>query len=163
MLDANKAIPDKEGGLHKLFNKTSLVDAFSNYTETKCDIATYARGRKWLDYIFTSQALLPYIARLGYLPFYEANDGDHRGAFLDLDNSLMDKKIELQRPQQCYIGSSSKPRSIYKYKKDVDTQFKHHNIYRRAKAVFEQTFLPTLPSNFPKKLQSLDKQVTKSY
>jgi hypothetical protein len=49
---------------------------------------------------YTSQTLLPYITRLGYLPFYEANDGDHRGLFFDLDNSLIDKEINPQRPSQ---------------------------------------------------------------
>jgi hypothetical protein len=38
MLDANKAIEDKEGSMRKIFNNTNLVDIFSNHTRQKCTI-----------------------------------------------------------------------------------------------------------------------------
>jgi hypothetical protein len=64
MLDANEATTDKEGGVRNFFNETPLVDAFSKFSDSVCDIATYVRGRKRLDYILTSQDLLPYTFRI---------------------------------------------------------------------------------------------------
>jgi hypothetical protein len=39
---------------------------------------------------------------MGYLSFYESNDSDHRGIFIDLEESITDTKVELQCPPKRY-------------------------------------------------------------
>ena len=86
MMDANKSISDKEGSLQKLLNSSSLVDTFANISDNECKIPTYYRGSRKIDYIFTSLNLLPYVKRVGILPFYQYNQSDHRGMFIDISN-----------------------------------------------------------------------------
>lgn len=82
MMDANEDINDKERGISKLLEETTLVDSFTEYARTDCDIATYARGTKRIDYIFTSANVMPFIERVGYTAFYSLNTSDHRVLFM---------------------------------------------------------------------------------
>jgi hypothetical protein len=145
MLDANEGLEDQEGGLRKLLSDTNLIETFSHFMEETCSIPTYTRGKKRLDFILSSQSLLPYVTRVGYLPFYAANNSDHHGLYLDLDESILDDKIELKRPSRRAIGSSSKPNELFEFKRHLDIQFSGHKIYDRAERVFNDTFLPSLP------------------
>jgi hypothetical protein len=99
------------------------------------------------------------ITRLGYLPFHESNDSDHRGVFIDIDKSIMDNSPELKRPTRRQIGTSSKPRHLYEYKRALDKYFREHRIYERAEEYFVTTFLPKLPERFDRNINALDKQV----
>jgi hypothetical protein len=123
MLDANAQADDESDALYKLLNATTLVDAFPIFSGTPCSIPTYARGRKRLDCILTS----------GYLAFYKINDSDHRGLFMDLDEQILDNKVELVHPPQRQIVYSSPAEVIYKFKQQVHHEFLEHNIYSRSK------------------------------
>jgi exonuclease III len=84
MFDANESIDDKSGSIRKIMAQTSLVDTFSQVAEEPERLATYTRGRKRIDYILTSQALVQYVSRVGYLAFFKSNNSNHRGMFLDI-------------------------------------------------------------------------------
>jgi hypothetical protein len=129
MLDANENMNDSEGGLTKLVQSTRLVDTFSHFGNRECNIPTYARGTKKIDYILTSPSLLKYITNLGCLPFYMYSNSDHRGLFLDISEALIDEKVELKKPPKRNIGTNCSNYDIFKYKKHIDTQFKIHRIY----------------------------------
>ena len=98
MMDANEDITDKENGISKLIEETTLVESFTEFTKSECNIAAYARGTKRIDSIFTSGNIVPYIERVGYTVFYSFNTSDHRGMFLDLSASIIDNKVEIARP-----------------------------------------------------------------
>jgi hypothetical protein len=100
-------------------SETSLIDTFSHIANSPCNIPTHTRGSKRIDYIFTSQNLLPYVKKMGYLSFYEANDSDHRGLFIDLNQNIVDKKVELVRPPERHIGTKCRKHIIYKYKQAI--------------------------------------------
>jgi hypothetical protein len=137
MWDANESIEDKSGSIRKLMKETTLVDAFSQVAGDPGSIATYRRGKKRIDYILTSQSLVPYISRVGYLALYESNLSDHRGMFMDITENILDTKVNLSRPAKRHIGSKSTPVSIYNYKQYIHKQFLIHCIYERAKAIYE--------------------------
>jgi hypothetical protein len=65
MMDANKAIEDKEGSLRKNFKATNLVDVFTMHTGQQCEIPIYTRGTKRIDFILASYKLLPYVKKSG--------------------------------------------------------------------------------------------------
>jgi hypothetical protein len=98
LIYANASIDEKASPLFSLLSNTSLIDTFQQFTGVPCTILTYTRGSKRIDDVFSSQSLLPLITKVGYLSFYEASESDHRGAFIDIDDSLLDQKVELQRP-----------------------------------------------------------------
>jgi hypothetical protein len=160
MFDANENMEDNEGGLQKICNETMLIDSFTVHTGENCDIPTYSRGSKRIDYILTTQNLLPYVTQVGYLPFFEGNDGDHRGMFIDISNAILDKKIELKRPAKRVIGSSSKGIEIFSYKRELNQQIENHQLYEKAEAAFTSTFLKVIPESLEKTLHNLDSQLT---
>jgi hypothetical protein len=129
MIDANENTNDSEGGIRTLLQESSLIDIFSEINDDVCNISTYIRGSRKIDYIFTSDNLLPFIKNVGRLPFYMYNNSDHRGLFLDISHDLLDNKVELKRPEKRHIGTNNSGNYIYNYKKYIDKQFRHQNIY----------------------------------
>jgi hypothetical protein len=109
MFDANESIEDTSGAIRKITAETTLVDTFSQVAGDPGNLATYIRGKKRINYILKSQALVSYVSRVGYLAFFESNHSDHRGLFLDISESILDTKVRLTRPMKGHIGSKSKP------------------------------------------------------
>jgi hypothetical protein len=132
MLDANENINDSEGNISHLLKETKLIDVFSHISKEECNIPTYARGSKKIDYILTTTSLLPYINNVGCLPFYMYNNSDHRGLFIDISEELIDTKVALKKPIKRNIGTNSSGHEIYTYKKYIDSQFKLHKIYEKT-------------------------------
>jgi hypothetical protein len=80
---ANESIDDTSGALQEILLETTLVDIFSQAAADPGQVATYSRDRKSKD-ILTSQALVPYALRVGYLPFYKSNHTNQRWIFLEI-------------------------------------------------------------------------------
>jgi hypothetical protein len=70
MIAGNTSINEPSSPLTSLFAETSLLDSFQQVTSTPCTILAYARGSKHIDYLFTSQSLIPFINKVSYLAFY---------------------------------------------------------------------------------------------
>jgi hypothetical protein len=160
MLDANAQANDETDNLYKHLNSTSLVDTFPIITDTPCDLPTYARGKKRLDYILTSSCLLSFVKRVECWAFYDINESDHRGTFLDLEDKLIDCKVELVRPAHRQIGYSSKKEVIYNLKQEINKAFLEHNIYQRSKDIFDKSTKHPVTSDDHRLVNNLDKQVT---
>jgi Reverse transcriptase (RNA-dependent DNA polymerase) len=160
MWDANESLDDPSGAIRRLIAETTLTDAFSHIAGKTCEIPTYSRGSKRIDFILTSQQLLPFIKRAGYLAFYESNESDHRGLFIDLDETLLDTTVELKRPPKRYIGSKSKKQIISDYKQYIHKQFQIHRIYERAEELGNHAAFYSITEEYLQKLNRLDKQIT---
>jgi exonuclease III len=93
MWDANESIDDPSSAIKKILKETSLVDTFTQIAGDPGNLATYSRGRKRIDYMLTSQALVQHISRVGYLGLYESNNSDHRGMFMDIPESILDTTV----------------------------------------------------------------------
>jgi hypothetical protein len=160
MWDANESIDDTTGSIRKIMQETTLVDAFSQVAGDPGSISTYSRGRKRIDYVLTSQALVQYISRVGYLALYESNLSDHRGMFIDIAESILDTKVILSRPAKRHIGSKSKKEIIYKYKQYIHRQFETHRIYERANEIYRQAEGGEVTTELIPKLNNLDRQIS---
>jgi exonuclease III len=77
MWDANESIDDRKSSINKILTETNLVDTFLQIAGDPGPITTYSRGRKRIDYILTSQALVQHISRVGYLGLYKSNHSNH--------------------------------------------------------------------------------------
>jgi hypothetical protein len=143
------------------FKSTNLVDIFELHTGKKCETPTYTRGTKRIDFILSSYNLLPYVKRVGYTALYDASESDHRGAFIELSNDLIDNKIELKRPKKREIGSKSKS-DIYGYKQTVHQDFIKENIYTEVDLLYELSKQYKYDEQYLiKKLNNIDYKVTK--
>jgi hypothetical protein len=132
MLDANENVNDTESGLDNLLQQTKLLDTFSYIGNDECNVPTFARGSKKIDYILTSATLIPYINNVGCLTFYMHNNSDHRGLFIDISKNLIDDKVELKQPAIRNIGSKCSGYEIYTYNQYIDKQFQIHKIYEKT-------------------------------
>ena len=160
MIDANEDVNDKERGVSSIIEQTSLVDVFTEHTMSECNIATYARGTKRIDYIFTSLNVIPFVERVGYTAFYSLNTSDHRGLFIDLSQSLIDNKVELKRPPARSIGTKFKGKDLFHYKEEINKQFINHRIYERSNQLHEESRQGIVSRDFENKLNSIDKEIT---
>jgi hypothetical protein len=160
MLDANESIDDRTGAIRKIMSETSLVDTFSQVAGNPGELATYTRGKRRIDYILTSQHLVPYVSRVGYLAFHESNPSDHRGLFVDISEAILDIKVRLTRPARRHIGSKSKPSIIYHCKQHIHKQFLIHHIYERASEIQRLYKEGPITPEFREKINRLDKQIT---
>jgi hypothetical protein len=96
--------------------------------------------------MLTSQALVQYISRVGYLGLYESNHSDYRGMFMDISEMILDTKVNLLRSEKRYIGTKSKPGV--------------HRIYERAEAIKTQAENGNITKELIQRLNNLDKQIT---
>jgi hypothetical protein len=159
MFDSNENVNNSDGGINQLLQTTNLIDVFSYISNDECNVPTYVRGNKKIDYILTSESLLPFIKNLGCLPFYMYNNSDHRGLFVDISEHIIDTKVELKQPTKRHIGTNNSGYEIYTYKKYIDKQFKNHKIYNK-KEDLKRISHNTTKREFENILNNLDTTIT---
>ena len=86
--DFNEVLGSDSAGMAKLCRETGLVDGMYHHLGIRTG-ATYNRGTKRIDYVLMSPTLLPCIKRCGYEPFNERITSDHRGFYIDLDQTML--------------------------------------------------------------------------
>jgi hypothetical protein len=81
-----------------------------------------------------------FVEKVGYTSFYDASESDHRGAFMEISNKIIDDKIELQRPKHRDIGSNSRKQDVYKYKQEVHNEFVKRRIYTKVEKIHRMSY-----------------------
>jgi hypothetical protein len=64
-------------------------DIHAHYHKGINKMASYTRGTKRIDYIFTTKNLVDKTTASGFLSFYDGIETDHRGSFVDFDASKL--------------------------------------------------------------------------
>jgi hypothetical protein len=96
------------------------------------------------------------------LPFFAGPISDHRGLFLDIDNNIIDGLTDLKLPPIRKIGSKTHHKDRKAYKKYLHDKFSEHNIYDRAKHIYEQSTNGQLDlTAFERNISNLDEDITK--
>jgi exonuclease III len=85
LMDANESTLEARSELAEWVGDTFLVDALEHVHGVECDVPTYDRGTKRIDYIFVSGGMLEYVEAAGILPLGQLVDSDHRALFIDVD------------------------------------------------------------------------------
>jgi exonuclease III len=57
---------------------------------------THINGSKRIDYILCTPNVLQHVEKVGYITFHNALDSDHRAAFCDLHDTILDDKLDDQ-------------------------------------------------------------------
>jgi hypothetical protein len=105
--------------------------------------------------------LIPHIKKVGYTAFYEASESDHRGAFYELSDKIIDNKIELKQPEKRQIGSKSKKEAIYRYKQEVHCEFTKQKIYQTVDIIVDLSHLNCEEVKMKRMLDNVDRKITK--
>jgi hypothetical protein len=160
MLDANEQIGDDAQGLTKTMERLNLIDVFERHHKTSCKVPTFHRGTKRIDYMLCSNNLLQHVDSAGYLPFYQGMRSDHRGAFLDIKNTIINNNINPKGRQDRHISTSSRLKDLVKYKQYIQLQFTNHNIHEKAKALYDEAKDNEDNEEFLYRLNKLDEEIT---
>ena len=87
--DFNERLGEDDSGMAQVMSRCQLLDVMATLHPHLPEPATYARGRKRLDYILVSHRLIGAARHAGYEPFSHRFHTDHRAYFLDFDTVLL--------------------------------------------------------------------------
>ena len=110
-----------------------LIDFHAFKHGFDCDIATWDRGSRRLDYFFLSRRFIDHVLHCGFERFYYRLSKDHRGYFVDLSIvGLFDQKLSiLFVPALRYINGDH-PGNIRKYIKALFSYIQDHKLIEKA-------------------------------
>jgi hypothetical protein len=89
-LDANSNLTEDIRGLKILAQECNFIDLFNEIHPQSEEFATQARGSKRIDYMLGTRNVLPYISKIGYLPFNDGFDSDHRASYMDISPTILE-------------------------------------------------------------------------
>ena len=81
--DFNEVVGEDSKLMAKVLRAGNLIDVHEKKHGNACNITTYIRGRRRLDYCFISPRLLKHVLCCGFEAFNVNLISDHRGSFLD--------------------------------------------------------------------------------
>lgn len=87
--DFNESLQDKNSGVFQIATSLNLVDPFLHKFPQHQEFGTHETGRRRIDLVLVTPAILPCITALGYAPFDYASTSDHRPLLLDLNTALL--------------------------------------------------------------------------
>lgn len=87
--DFNESLEDKNSGVLKLITTTNLTDPFLFRFPHHPEFGTHALGRKRIDLVFVTPALLPAITKIGYAPFQYGTNSDHRPILVEFHSGML--------------------------------------------------------------------------
>ena len=87
--DFNERLGEDPAGISRIASEFNLMDLMRIQHPHLIDIATYARGRKRLDYVLGSPEIAHSIETCGYEPFNFRYHTDHRAYFIDLNTKIL--------------------------------------------------------------------------
>lgn len=163
LIDANETIGEEKQGILSFMESTGLVDVMTRHHQGPCRLATHAKSRdRRIDFAFATPGVLPFIKACGYLPFYAGADTDHRGLFIDICNSMIDREVYLTCIPERLISTKSKKSEIRAYKEFLVQKFQDHRVFDKAAELFDMAD-PSKENDidFQTKLQNLDMLVTR--
>ena len=87
-LDANSTTQEGANAFTSMIVETVLVDAISHHHGAHLP-HTCLRGRRRLDYMLVTPALLPYLRRSGHFGIQDAIPSDHVGCWIEFDGTAL--------------------------------------------------------------------------
>lgn len=137
MLDSNEPNLPKTG-IRSMIHDLKLTDAITQI-HGKCNIKTYNRGKNTIDHVLCNKNVIPHIRHVGYTPFQQILDSDHRGIFLDLDSRILAPEWTIFKRPKRQIGHMTTRNEGMAYKKRTITQYEHHRIEEKSESFVQQS------------------------
>ena len=80
---------DSPERMSSMFSELGLYNAFKERLQTLKLPRTYSRDKHAVDHVWTTKFVLDNIIRTGIAPFGYLCESDHRGKFLDVDDTML--------------------------------------------------------------------------
>jgi exonuclease III len=87
--DFNEQLGNDPSGMSRIASTCELLDLMKLQHPYLSEVATYARGRKRLDYILGSPEVAHAMEKSGYEPFNYRHHTDHRAYFVDVNTRIL--------------------------------------------------------------------------
>ena len=158
--DFNETITSPEG-MKEAFENLGLCNVFRDRLQTTALPRTYSRGKAAVDHAWTSKYVLDNIVRAGIAPFGFLYESDHRGMFIDVDDTMLfspeDSKIIYHDFRRL---KSTVPKRIKKYMKHIDSEWDIQKIDVRYLKLLELSLMSENKNEIRFELNRLDEAVT---
>jgi len=158
--DFNEDFGDSEAnGIKQLQSSTRMVQVYEHLHG--CTPSSRNNSRH-IFHTFMSPELIRYVRKLGVC---SEHDGfvlsDHVPFFVDFHEDLFNSKIQQILPARNRILRMYDTISVSSYVRQVNEQFRHHNIPSRIKSLRESIRQQGFLSNHASQLEVLDSQISK--
>jgi hypothetical protein len=151
--DFNETLGADPDGMSKIAGQLGLIDLIASRHSSKPP-ATYARGKKRLDYALSSPLVGDALMSAGYEEFNAHIVSDHRGFFLDFNTNLLfgsDTQRLISAEKREFSSSNTQQVTDYIREKH-QILFHHHNAFDRSTKL-------SLPGNRHAFAERLDQDV----
>jgi hypothetical protein len=131
--DFNEALGDESDGISKICGELDMVDIMHSLHDSRM-VATYARGRKRLDYALVTPRTAQTIISGSYEPFNHRFASDHRAFYLDFDKTaLFGSESPSLPPLHKRDLHAKNPKEVTKYLEAKYALMEQRNIFARVR------------------------------
>ena len=126
--DFNEGLISSEG-VREMMQGIGLCNAFEHRLGTHDLPRTHSRGCKAVDHLWVTPFLLNNIVQAGIATFGFLLDSDHRGMFLDIDDSMLFEPEDVRLVFHDHRRLKSNiPKRIKKYMRIIESDWKVHKV-----------------------------------
>jgi hypothetical protein len=163
-IDANETMDDNENnGLQQLIQECNLVNMNQTIHKDYQQFPTHQNGSKTIDFAFCTNNVIPYIKQIGYIPFNEILDSDHRGIFFDLDISINHIPDNNYIPKQRLVGTNSTNQEGNNYVNHLHKHLVNNNIFNKIKFILEHGIINNKDTtSIHNQINQIDQLITKA-
>ena len=130
--DFNETLGDSPGGMTRLCSQCNLRNPVEEL-HGHAGFSTHIKGQKCIDYLLISQELMPSVTASGYEAFNVRIVSDHRGVYIDVDESLFfgnKTRPPVGPPPRLY--NSKNPTMTKDYFAHMKEHLEEHNWFTRV-------------------------------
>ena len=144
--------------------KIRLYNVFEHRINTTTLPRNHSRGSKAVDHIWVSKYVLDNIAYTDIIPFGYLYESDHRGMFIDIDDSMLfnpeDSKLIYHDFRRL---KSTIPKRIKKYIRSVKQCWSDQDIDKEYKTLLELCAISAPLTDIQIQLTNLDNAITEIF
>ena len=131
--DFNETLGHDATGMTKLCNDCGLVDPVFELHGCS-NFNTHINGTSCIDYILIDPALMPAVQAAGYEAFGTHIVSDHRGVYIDVNESLFFGNATLPPPtSNPRVYNSKSPKHTVQYFEHMTTHLEDHNWFNQLR------------------------------
>jgi hypothetical protein len=124
MLDANKPLGDRPGGLGNLVGRHSLINLSKTILHANENVTTYARGSKKIDFIFGTRRVEKFCEGAGLVPFGFGYPSNHRALFIQINiGKILNANVSAIESRHAWKLQNVTPKDWLKF---LETVFNHY-------------------------------------
>jgi hypothetical protein len=164
-IDANETMDDNEPhGIQHIINTLNLKNMYQTIHQDFEQFPTHQNGSKTIDFALCSPNIIPYITQIGYIPFHEIFDSDHRGIFFDLSNDIItDQPNDNQIIKKRLIGSNSTNTKSTKYIQQIYQHCIKNNLFEKMESYLNKSYdTDESKEQILQQLNKIDEFITKA-